>query len=200
MKKFTNIRKIYEQEVSLANLPENITSSEDDKNDDSKNQEQDESDTQKVEVQINVDQPQQPQQAPQSQDDKKTEENQVTPVKLFSKIFESREMAHIYHLQATGDGSFASHNALNDYYEGVISFLDELIEIYQGQYGILDGYDTIDTNATRTKDKIAYFEEFAEYIKHSRKCISVEDTHLHNIVDEIVALTYKTLYKLKFLK
>ena len=33
MKKFTNIRKMYEQEVSLANLPENVNK-EDDKDDD----------------------------------------------------------------------------------------------------------------------------------------------------------------------
>ncbi len=201
MKKFTNIRKMYEQEVSLANLPENVNKEDDKDLQDTNKEESSEnnSDTQKVEVQINVDQ--QPQsQNNQSQPTENKESSQVTPVKLFSKIFESREIAHIYHLQVNGEGSFASHNALNEYYDNVLGLLDELIETYQGQYGILDGYDTIDTNSTRSQDKIAYFEEVAEFIKHARKCISIEDSHLHSIIDDIVVLIYKTLYKLKFLK
>ena len=122
-------------------------------------------------------------------------------VKFFSKLFESREMAHIYHLQVRGDeGSYASHMALGSYYEGVLDLIDQIIEVYQGQYGIVDGYDIIDTKDTKTKDTVAYFEEIAEYIKHGRKCISAEDTHLQNIVDEIVSLVYKTLFKLKFNK
>ena len=121
--------------------------------------------------------------------------------KLFSKLFESREMAHIYHLQVRGDeGSYAAHIALGAYYEGVLEFVDDLIETYQGQYGVVEGYDIIDTAETKTKDKIEYFEDLASYIKEARKCISAEDTHLHNTVDEIVALVYKTLYKLKFNK
>ncbi len=120
---------------------------------------------------------------------------------FFSKLFESREMAHVYHLQVRGDeGSFARHEALGKYYEGILEFIDDIIEIYQGQYGIVENYDTIDTSGTKSKEPIAYFEETAEYIKHARKCIKDEDTHMHNIIDEIVALIYKTLYRLKFNK
>lgn len=130
-----------------------------------------------------------------------TESGDLNPVKLFSKLFESREMAHIYHLQVRGEeGSFAKHEALGKYYDGVLDFIDDTIEIYQGQYGVVDGYDTIDTADTKTKDAIAYFEELAGYIKHARKCIDAEDTHIHNIIDEIVSLVYKTLYRLKFNK
>ena len=123
------------------------------------------------------------------------------PSKFFSKLFESREMAHIYHLQVNGEmGSHAKHTALGDYYEGVLSFIDDIIEIWQGQYGIIEEYDTIDTTETKTKDTIEYFNELARFIKEERKCIPAEDTHLHNIIDEVVALVYKTLYKLKYNK
>jgi len=122
-------------------------------------------------------------------------------VKFFSKLFESREMAHVYHLQVRGEeGSYAKHMALGSFYDGVLGLIDDVIEIYQGQYGIVDGYDIIDTKETKSKDAVNYFEEVAEYIKHAKKCINSEDTHLHNIIDEIVALIYKTLYKLKFNK
>lgn len=120
---------------------------------------------------------------------------------FFSKLFESREMAHIYHLQVKGDqGSYATHEALGDYYEEIVEILDDTIEVYQGQYGLVDGYDVIDTKDTKTKEVLAYFEELAEYIKHGKKCISDEDTHIHSLIDDIMALIYKTIYKLKFLK
>lgn len=121
--------------------------------------------------------------------------------KFFSKIFESREMSHVYHLQVKGDqGSHATHEALGSYYEKVIDILDDTIEVYQAQYGLVDGYEVIDTSDTKSKEPLAYFEELAEYIKHGKKCISDEDTHIHSLIDDIVVLLYKTIYKLKFLK
>ena len=123
------------------------------------------------------------------------------PGKLFSKLFESREMAHIYHLQVSGEpGSHAKHTALGEYYDGVLDLIDSIIETFQGQYGIVEEYATIDTKETGSKDTIEYFNELARFIKEERKCINDEDTHLHNIIDEVVALVYRTLYKLKYTK
>ncbi len=122
-------------------------------------------------------------------------------VKFFSKLFESREMAHIYHLTVKGEpGSHAAHTALGEYYDGILGFIDEMIEVYQGQYGIVEGYETIDTSDTRSRDKIEYFEDLAKFIRTEKKCFDAEDTHIMNIVDEAVALIYKTLYKLKYNK
>lgn len=213
MKKFTHLQRIYEREEVIANLPQNVgvqtdtvtvtTSVESQPFGQlSGTQSGQEADQTQTPPQSEQTQPQ-PQQNTQEQPQEKIEEPQTqgTAVSLFSKLFESREMAHIYHLQVNGQqGSHAAHVALNDYYFNVLNLIDDLIETYQGQYGIVDGYDVIDTKETRSKEAVAYFEEIAEFIKHGRKCISVEDTHLHNIVDEIIALIYKTLYKLKFTK
>ncbi len=123
------------------------------------------------------------------------------PSKFVSKMFESREMAHIYHLQIKGDGSYAGHKALDEYYSGILDLIDELIETYQGQYDIIENYEQIDTNGTNTVDKIQYFIELAEFIKSTRKVAFLEeDSHLQNIIDEMVGLIYRTLYKLKNLK
>ena len=120
-------------------------------------------------------------------------------VKFLSKIFETREMSHKYHLQVKGDmGSYAAHVALGAYYEGIQDLVDSLVEVYQGQYSIVDGYDIIDTNITKTKEKISYFQEAVAFVRENRNCIPQEDSHLHNIIDEIVALLYRTLYKLKY--
>jgi hypothetical protein len=122
-------------------------------------------------------------------------------IKLFSKLFESSEMSRVYHLQASNEGSYAAHKALNEYYNTVSELTDELIETYSGQYGIVEGYETIDTSDTKTKDRLQYFEDLAKFVSESRYVsLSKEDTHLQSLVDEISCLIYRTIYKLKFLK
>jgi DNA-binding ferritin-like protein len=120
---------------------------------------------------------------------------------FISKLLESREMAQVYHWTVKGDmGSHAAHLALEAYYDGVIGFIDDIVEIYQGQYGLIEGYDVIDTTDSKSKDRLDYFKETVEFVKSSRKCIKAEDTHIHNIVDELIALQYKTIYKLTYNK
>ena len=120
--------------------------------------------------------------------------------KFFSKLFESREMAHVYHLSVKGDmGSFAAHVALGAYYEGILEFIDELIETYQGQYELIESFDMINTIDTKSKPPIEYFEELVMFVKSTRNTsLSAEDTHLQNVIDEVVGLIYRTLYKLKY--
>ena len=121
--------------------------------------------------------------------------------KFISKLLESREMAQVYHWTVKGDmGSHAAHLALEAYYSGVIEFIDDIVEIYQGQYGLIEGYDIIDTTDSKSKDRLDYFKEAVEFVKSNRICIKAEDTHIHNIVDELIALQYKTIYKLTYNK
>lgn len=214
MKKFSDFKRINEAEKQeettvVPNLPENIKVEEPVK-------------------QITVDlftttQTQQPQQVEQTQQtqkpqqvghdvtDEKNEENKEVETtddkgtksvsSLFSKLFESREMAHIYHLKVNGEeGSHAKHIALGNYYENVLEFIDDLIETYQGQYGLVDEYDVIDTKDSKTLDTLDYFTSLSSFIKENRNCISSEDSHLHNIIDEVAALVYRTIYKLKYTK
>ena len=122
------------------------------------------------------------------------------PAKFVSKIFEARQMAHVFHLQATGDGSYALHMALDAFYNGILELNDELIEVYQGQYDIIGDYETIEGTPS-AQNAIQYFIELAQFIKDTRQMAFLpEDTHLQNIIDEMVSLVYKTLYKLKNLK
>ena len=122
--------------------------------------------------------------------------------KFFSKLFESREMAHVYHLSVKGDmGSYAAHVALGVYYSEILEFIDDLIEIYQGQYGLVENFEVIDTASTKTQTPEEYFNDLVMFVKSERNTsLSAEDTHLQNIVDEVIALIYKTLYKLKYNK
>ena len=45
-----------------------------------------------------------------------------------------------------------------------------------------------------------YMENLGKMLVNSHKLIDSKDTHLHNILDEIIALTFRTVYKLKYLK
>lgn len=130
---------------------------------------------------------------------KMSENDEVS--KFISKLLESREMAQVYHWTVKGDmGSHAAHLALQTYYEEVIEFIDDIVEIYQGQYGLIEEYNIIDTTESKSLDKLDYFKEIVETVKLNRKCIKAEDTHIHNIIDELIALQYKTIYKLTYNK
>lgn len=129
--------------------------------------------------------------------------------KFFSKLFESRQMAHVYHLQVKGDmGSHAKHVALQEYYEGqeegeggILDTLDPLIEIYQAQFGLIEDYQMIDTSSTNTKDPIEYFTDLADFVKRERHiCFDKEDTQYFNLIDDVLVLIYRLLYKLKYTK
>jgi hypothetical protein len=148
-----------------------------------------------------VEQPVQTEPLQNKEEQPKLEASNMDVSKFFSKIFESKEMAHIYHLQVRGDeGSYAKHEALGKYYEEILELLDDTIEVYQGQYGLIEGYETIDTSSTKSKNALEYFEELTTWIKNARQCIVIDDTHLHSIIDDMVCLMYKTIYKLKFMK
>jgi hypothetical protein len=137
----------------------------------------------------------------QEQPEPQTQTGDSTPVKFFSKLFEARQMAHIFHLQVKAEmGSGWEHDALNKFYDEILEFTDEIIETYQGQYGIIEGYEVIDPSATGQMKSIEYIKQTVDYIRSERKVIKEEDTHLHNVIDEIVALFYKTIYRLTNLK
>lgn len=115
---------------------------------------------------------------------------------LFGKIFEVRQVTHQIHLQTN---SFAQHKALNEFYDTLLKLADSIIETFQGQYGIVEKYEIEIPNID--KDKILdYLEESAKLVTVGHKAFSEKDTHLHNILDEIVALFYITIYKIKYLK
>ena len=139
----------------------------------------------------------------QQNDYKRLVEQERTEVsKFLSKLFESREMAHIYHLQVKGDeGSYAEHKALQEYYENIVDLVDDVIEVYQGQYGIVEGYEIIDTETTtQNMSSLDYFLSLGNTIMQDKFCIDQRDTHIHGLIDDIVTLVYKTIYKLKFNK
>jgi hypothetical protein len=113
---------------------------------------------------------------------------------MFSKLFESRDFAHYAHLKSK---SYAEHKALGSFYEEIIELADTFYETYAGQYG------QVSFNLSSTpKDSnvISYMENLGKTLADGHSLLEKNDTHLHNILDEIVGLIYQTCYKLKYLK
>lgn len=111
------------------------------------------------------------------------------------KLFEARQAAHAAHLQTT---SYAQHKALNGFYDGILDLTDSFVETWQGQYGIVSGYEVSGGKAPDNMEK--YLTDLAEDVRSARKGMGEDDTHLQNILDEMLSLIYSTVYKLKYLK
>ena len=119
---------------------------------------------------------------------------------FISTLFASRTQAHVFHLQTTGEGSFAAHKALNDYYDEIVGITDGIVESYQGKYGIVTGYTNVALQEYQSCEGIImYFTVLCSYIEKSRTMLC-QDTYIQNQIDEVVALINSTIYKLRFLK
>jgi len=111
------------------------------------------------------------------------------------RAFHARTNAHVLHLQTT---SFAQHKALERFYTELVELVDRFAETYQGSYGVIkdypDGFEFAD-------DGLALVDDFEDWIEQNRDAIGdTDDTHLQNLIDEIVALARSTRYQLRTLK
>lgn len=120
----------------------------------------------------------------------------TSPNEFFGKLFQIRNQIHLTHLKVTGVGSYASHKALNEFYNGVLDLTDSLIESYQGKYGIID----ITVPEAKAGDAISIIQSLALLTDGGMAWTVITDTWLRNQLDEISTLCYSTLYKLKNLK
>jgi hypothetical protein len=118
-----------------------------------------------------------------------------TVAKFLSTLFNSRDQAHIFHLQTS---SYTAHKALNNYYDDIVDLIDSYAETCQGRYGIIRGY-TPQRQYFEGDETVKYFTGLSTYIDSVRSSLP-QDGDLNNVVDEIAALVNSTIYKLKFLK
>lgn len=117
---------------------------------------------------------------------------------LVATLFLARDLAHREHLKVKGQGSYAAHKALGDFYDGIIGLADTLTETYQGRFERL-----IDIPLLAHDGKTGILDTLRaqrDWIREARyDSVPSEETPLHNIIDEIESLYCSTIYKLKFL-
>ena len=117
----------------------------------------------------------------------------MTPQEFCSYLFEIRINAHVAHLQ---NRSFAAHKALDELYTGIVDHTDAFIESYQGQYGIITGYNTT-LSIKENLDIKLYLNTMVKKCKEFRETMT--EGYLQQLVDNIIEFLYNILFKIRFL-
>lgn len=114
---------------------------------------------------------------------------------LIQRVITVRDQAHLAHWSTK---SFSEHMALGDFYDGVISSLDNLVENYQGYKGLVKN---IKIKAFETPDNILdTLKEDVKWINENRDKISYKIPSLANILDDLTSVYTKAIYKITNLK
>ena len=106
---------------------------------------------------------------------------------------------HRLHLRVTGDGSFAAHKALGEFYEGLHGHADTLIEGYQGVAEKLLNYTNMPIRALdTTADAVGYLRDLYNSINKLQGMMPYSE--IVNNLDLVKDSINSTKYKLLFLK
>jgi len=110
-------------------------------------------------------------------------------------LFLARDVAHSVHLNTR---SFSKHEALNIFYNRIIGAADDFAEAYQGRHGLI-GPITLHS-AKKTGNIIEFLQESLAEIEGARYDVCDKtDSSLQQLIDNIVEVYLRTLYKLRFL-
>ena len=114
---------------------------------------------------------------------------------FIGELFLARDVAHSVHLNTR---SYAKHKALGGFYEKVIDLADDLAEAYQGRYGLI-GPITLHS-AEKTANVVEFLEDSLKQIEAARyEVVDKSDMSLQQLIDNIIEIYLRTLYKLRFL-
>lgn len=114
----------------------------------------------------------------------------IKPELVLGQLFQSRDIIHLTHLATT---SYAEHKALNGLYDSLLDLVDDLIEAY---YGTIGKRLNIKIPASEYMNAQTHIKYIKEYLMKHREVFGKDNTHLQNIIDEIIALYSKTQYLL----
>jgi DNA-binding ferritin-like protein len=118
---------------------------------------------------------------------------------LIALLFFSRDYGHRAHLRTQ---SFAQHVALDEFYKDLPEAIDTFVEAYQGRHGVLTEipYMATDPDPDPTQP-VQVLEKHLKMIEAVRgQAVGKEDSTLNNLLDEVIAVYLKALYKLRNLK
>ena len=110
-------------------------------------------------------------------------------------LFLARDVTHSVHLNTR---SYSKHVALNIFYDRIIGAADDFAEAYQGRHGLM-GPITLHS-AKKTANIIEFLEDSLKEIEDARyEVVDKSDSSLQQLIDNIIEIYLRTLYKLRFL-
>ena len=119
----------------------------------------------------------------------------MKPADFLGLLFLARDVTHSVHLNTR---SFSKHKALNIFYERIVGAADDCAEAYQGRHGLI-GPITLHS-AKKTSNVIEFLEDSLAEIEAARyEVCDKTDSSLQQLIDNIIEIYLRTLYKLRFL-
>jgi hypothetical protein len=119
----------------------------------------------------------------------------MTAAQLLGLLFLGRNVAHSVHLNTR---SYSKHVALNIFYERIIGVADDFAEAYQGRHGLI-GPIAIPA-AKKTTNIIEFLQAQLDEIEKGRyEVCDKNDSSIQQLIDNIIEVYLRTLYKLRFL-
>lgn len=113
---------------------------------------------------------------------------------FISRVLAARDATHREHWRTK---IYAQHMALADFYESVLDALDEIVEVYQGQFGLVGDF-TVQTK--KVTDITNYLRDDVEWIQSVRDVIANDDPAVMNLIDGLCGIYLRCLYKLENLQ
>jgi DUF1680 family protein len=110
-------------------------------------------------------------------------------------LFLARDVAHSVHLNTR---SYSKHKALGHFYELIVEAADDFAEAYQGRHGLI-GPITLMT-AKKTTNITEFLEDQLKEIEACRyEVVDKTDMALQQLIDNIIEIYLRALYRLRFL-
>ena len=110
-------------------------------------------------------------------------------------LFLARDVTHSVHLNTR---SYSKHVALNIFYDRIVGAADDFAEAYQGRHGLIGPISL--HSAKKTTNVIEFLEDSLKEIEDARyKVCDKDDSSLQQLIDNIIEVYLRTLYKLRFL-
>ena len=110
-------------------------------------------------------------------------------------LFLARDVAHSVHLNTR---SFSKHSALNIFYDRIVGAADDFAEAYQGRHGLIGAIPL--HSAQKTANIIEFLQGSLKEIEDARyEVCDKSDSSLQQLIDNIIEVYLRTLYKLRFL-
>jgi len=110
-------------------------------------------------------------------------------------LFLARDVTHSVHLNTR---SFSKHEALNIFYNRIVGAADDFAEAYQGRHGMIGPISLM--SAKKTTNVIGFLQDQLDEIEKCRyEVVDKSDSSLQQLIDNIIEIYLRTLYKLRFL-
>ena len=123
------------------------------------------------------------------------DDSQQSPAgEFFATLLHAATIAHQLHLQTR---SFAQHKALDEFYKELPGLVDDVVESYQGKYGLVTDYPFEFDLDTKSPEK--FLSDLSQFVTEERSRVA-KDSEIQNDIDAIQSLINSTIYKIRFLK